>query len=100
MGIIVRHKRYLPSSEFGKLTLSADRQVTWDGLISLLFQSECAICLEVLGKEQKVLRLNGCGHHFHKHCIERHVQYTMARGAEFAVCPLCRKRIDVAEAIR
>merc|ERR1712244_26966 len=71
-GSIVRHKRYMPSSEFGKLKLPVDfggkiveRQVTWDGLLNHLYQKECAICLEEL-KDQKVLRLNKCGHHFHR----------------------------------
>jgi len=101
---IVKHKRYFPSLQHGKLTLIGswgEREVTWDGLLAHLKQKECCICLEELreDKHKNVLRLN-CGHHFHRHCIERHVQHSKSmNNTQFAVCPLCRERIENAELI-
>eukprot|EP01084_Bolivina_argentea_P016313 30542_1 len=106
----VKHKRYFASDQFGRLTLTGswgERAVTWHGLLSYLQQKECCICLEELTEnnahsntQNMVLRLN-CGHHFHRHCIERHVQHSkQMNGTAFAVCPLCRKRIQNAELIK
>lgn len=99
---IVKHKRYFPAPQFGRLLLEGswgERQVTWDGLLAYLQQEECCICLEEL-KEHEVLRLN-CGHHFHRKCIEQHVRLsTQMNHTGFAVCPLCRNRIENAELIQ
>jgi len=98
----VKHKRYFSSREHGKLTLTGstwEREVTWDGLLHHLKQKECAICLEELKKENNVWRLN-CGHHFHEHCVQRHIQHSKSmRNKEFANCSLCRKQIENAEVI-
>ena len=99
---IVKHKRYFPSEQFGRITLEGSgwaREVTWDGLLAHLKQKECCICLEELKDNDTVLRLN-CGHHFHRHCIEKHVTLSKRQNnTEFAVCPLCRRRINNAELI-
>mmetsp|Transcript_20341 Transcript_20341/g.17975 ORF Transcript_20341/g.17975 Transcript_20341/m.17975 type:complete len:554 (+) Transcript_20341:163-1824(+) len=99
---IVKHKRYFPSEQFGRITLEGSgwaREVTWDGLLAHLKQKECCICLEELKDNDAVLRLN-CGHHFHRHCIEKHVTLSKRQNnTEFAVCPLCRRRINNAELI-
>ena len=99
---IVKHKRYFPSEQFGRITLEGKdwaREVTWDGLLAHLKQKECCICLEELKDNDAVLRLN-CGHHFHRHCIEKHVTLSKrSNNTEYAVCPLCRRRINNAELI-
>ena len=98
----MKHKRYFPSEQFGRITLEGSgwaREVTWDGLLGHLKQKECCICLEELKDNDTVLRLN-CGHHFHRHCIEKHVTLSKRQNnTEFAVCPLCRRRINNAELI-
>eukprot|EP00483_Globobulimina_turgida_P009086 UN09104 len=64
-------------------------------------QKQCCICLEELTgiNSKNVFRLD-CGHHFHRHCIETHVEHSKKmNGTEFATCPLCRKKIENAELI-
>ena len=55
---------------------------------------ECAICLEPLRRRskgrKKVAKLRGCGHRFHRGCLDEHVE---ARGDD-ATCPLCRGSLD------
>eukprot|EP00485_Elphidium_margaritaceum_P001319 CAMPEP_0202701082 /NCGR_PEP_ID=MMETSP1385-20130828/14175_1 /ASSEMBLY_ACC=CAM_ASM_000861 /TAXON_ID=933848 /ORGANISM="Elphidium margaritaceum" /LENGTH=447 /DNA_ID=CAMNT_0049358403 /DNA_START=169 /DNA_END=1512 /DNA_ORIENTATION=+ len=94
-----KNKRYFPSPHaHGKLQLvlplNERKDVTWDGLLAHLMQKECSICLEEL-REHEVYRIN-CGHHFHRTCIERHIEHSGAK-QQTAVCPLCRQSIKYAE---
>ena len=49
-------------------------------------QKTCAICIDAYRSNQKVVRLNACGHDFHNNCIKRWVMH------ESATCPVCKKK--------
>ena len=56
---------------------------------------ECAICFDPLHSRggygrKKLAKLRGCGHRFHRGCLDEHVE---ARGAA-ATCPFCRGPLD------
>ena len=71
----------------------------WAGWVDFLGNElaegeECAICLNPLnlnGKgRKKFAKLRGCGHHFHRGCLDDHVE---ARGDD-ATCPFCRGPLE------
>ena len=72
----------------------------WAGWVDFLGNElaegeECAICLDLLHhsggcRSKKVAKLRGCGHRFHRGCLDEHVE---ARGDD-ATCPLCRVAFD------
>ena len=49
--------------------------------------SQCAVCLNIIGEEHEVRELGNCYHVFHKECID----VWMDQGQ--ATCPLCRSKI-------
>ena len=71
----------------------------WAGWVDFLGNElaqgeECAICFDPLQRSdygrKKIAKLRGCGHRFHRGCIDDHVE---ARGDE-ATCPFCRGTLD------
>lgn len=56
----------------------------------------CSICFE--NHEQNNCEVLGCGHQFHRHCLQQWVNYSTLRGSDnlsdtivsFAKCPYCR----------
>ena len=49
--------------------------------------SQCAVCLNIIGEEHEVRELGNCCHVFHKECID----VWMDQGQ--ATCPLCRSKL-------
>ena len=76
----------------------------WAGWVDFLGNElaegeECAICFDPLKRKANkkrhkgrkgIAKLRGCGHRFHRGCIDDHVE---ARGAA-ATCPFCRGPLD------
>ena len=69
----------------------------WAGWVDFLGNElaegeECAICLDPFrrGGKWTAVKLRGCGHRFHRGCIDDHVE---ARGDD-ATCPFCRGELD------
>lgn len=48
---------------------------------------ECSICLEVMNKNNKIIKLYCCDHIYHEKCIRGWIEKNRN-------CPLCRKSID------
>ncbi len=47
---------------------------------------ECTICMDVMGSDDS-MRLPGCGHRFHTHCVMNFCRYNTH-------CPICRQLPD------
>jgi len=53
----------------------------------ILAREECAVCLNPLGDSETEIKTLGCGHRFHKECINRSIAFGNR------TCPLCRRPI-------
>ena len=58
---------------------------------NVLFQSfdECPICLESLVSEECVI--TNCNHFFHKHCLNKYIQFMQIQYSNKFRCPYCNK---------
>lgn len=53
-------------------------------------EQDCPICLNMLQVDESVRRLEGCGHTFHRSCVDLWLLRSSA-------CPLCKATVDIDE---
>ncbi|MED6161065.1 hypothetical protein PIB30_057249, partial [Stylosanthes scabra] len=63
--------------------------VRFDGNVSSISSSECAICIECFKNGEECLVFPNCGHLFHMNCIKHWIHSN-------PTCPICRHRIPSA----
>ncbi|GKV18176.1 hypothetical protein SLEP1_g28597 [Rubroshorea leprosula] len=54
------------------------------------FEADCAVCLDGFRQGQWCRKLDGCGHLFHRKCVDTWL-------VKIAACPVCRRRVCLDE---
>ncbi|GKV22317.1 hypothetical protein SLEP1_g32198 [Rubroshorea leprosula] len=77
-GFSSKHLRKLPQFRFSKQTSNT------------YFEPDCVVCLEGFKQGQWCRKLDGCGHLFHRKCVDAWL-------VKITACPVCRRRVSMNE---